>query len=585
MLSTEHDSVLEKTPNPCTLVGTEQNSYPQASRQVGENVIDSELGAKNQSDTIKTKVNAVVGHDRQDSSANIQAGTMLGNRRQQVQQANARLRTERAHEKLYEEMASGEYDCQALKWVGAMHEGEEVTPTYSEVTECVAPLNIGPLQYKATIESKWPYATPEALDKARTHMLIYNATRATAVPNYVANKQLLASNMKIDTWRHMLQNYQDRKICEFLEFGWPIGYVSENITEPTLTNHKSACDYQEDIDTFISKECKLGAMLGPFDEPPFVPWTQISPMMTRTKKDTDARRVIIDLSFPTGHSVNTGIPKGQAAGISTAYTLPAITDLTDLVKTTGFSAFMWKCDLERAYRQMRIDPLAYPLLGIKHRDKYYIDICPSFGCRTSGHSQQRVSEALVYLMNAAGYNCLAYVDDFAGVQSSYGEAMCAFEYFHKLCEQLGMVIAHEKSAKPNTEMEWLGYHVDSNEMTVKIPAQKLGEVIAKCQYWLHKKSANKRETQSLVGKLAHISSCVKHARKFMSRILFFLRTINDNEYKYLSTETKKDIAWFGDCATMMNCKILIGPSLSCVSIECDACLQGGGASPKIGSMP
>lgn len=189
----------------------------------------------------------------------------------------------------------------------------------------------------------------------------------------------------------------------------------------------------------------------------------------------------------------------------------------------------------------------------------------------------------MYLMRSAGYNCLAYVDDFAGVQSSYGEAMNAFDYFHDLCQKLGVVIVHDKSARPSTEMEWLGYTVDSNEMCVRIPPPKLGEIVAKAQYWLHKKAANKRKTQSLVGKLAHISSCVKHARKFMSRILFFLRSINDQEYKYISKETKEDIAWFGLCAAEMNCKVLIGPPLSCVVIECDACLQGVGGSPQTSS--
>lgn len=57
------------------------------------------------------------------------------------------------------------------------------------------------------------------------------------------------------------------------------------------------------------------------------------------------------------------------------------------IARAGRGAMLWKCDLERAYRQLRIDPLAYPLLGIQHRGGFYVDICPSFGCRVSGASQ------------------------------------------------------------------------------------------------------------------------------------------------------------------------------------------------------
>ena len=66
---------------------------------------------------------------------------------------------------------------------------------------------------------------------------------------------------------------------------------------------------------FIETENRLGAMLGPFKEPPFTPWTQVSPMMIRPKRYTDKKRVIIDLSYPPGASVNASIRKGQFQGL------------------------------------------------------------------------------------------------------------------------------------------------------------------------------------------------------------------------------------------------------------------------------
>ena len=65
-------------------------------------------------------------------------------------------------------------------------------------------------------------------------------------------------------------------------------------------NHARAADSDVHINEFIQKECHLGAMLRPFDTAPFEPWCQVSPLMTRPKKNSSSRRVIIDLSFPVG---------------------------------------------------------------------------------------------------------------------------------------------------------------------------------------------------------------------------------------------------------------------------------------------
>ena len=58
-------------------------------------------------------------------------------------------------------------------------------------------------------------------------------------------------------------------------------------------------------------------------------------------------------------------------------------DLSRCIVALGPSCFVWKADLERAYRQLRSQPLDYPLMGIKHRNNVYIDVCPSFGARGS----------------------------------------------------------------------------------------------------------------------------------------------------------------------------------------------------------
>jgi hypothetical protein len=51
------------------------------------------------------------------------------------------------------------------------------------------------------------------------------------------------------------------------------------------------------------------AIIGPFEKNPFNCSLKISPLNTVTKKDSIERRVILDLSFPEGQSVNEFISK------------------------------------------------------------------------------------------------------------------------------------------------------------------------------------------------------------------------------------------------------------------------------------
>lgn len=374
---------------------------------------------------------------------------------------------------------------------------------------------------------------------APIHGAIYKVVKATNVPNYLSARVKIPSGLNTKQWRKHLEGYADSCICDYLDYGWPISYTGSKPPTAVTENHKSAIDFPVHVDNFLQKECAMGAMIGPFKEPPFEPWCQVSPLMTRPKKDSVKRRVIIDLSFPEGEGVNDGIVRNVYEGEELVYTLPTITDMCHEIAKAGKGAYIWKCDLERAYHQLRIDPLAYPLLGIQHRAGFYVDICPSFGCRVSGASQQRVSEAVAYMMKKKGHRILVYVDDFAGIHSEHAGAVKAFEDFNLLCAEIGLQLAEEKSARPAKRMEWLGFEFDTDHLTVKIPEKKLAEVIEETQKWEGKIYATRREIQSLVGRLAHISTCVAHARKYMTRILSLLRGSIGTTKVFLSKEAKK----------------------------------------------
>lgn len=232
------------------------------------------------------------------------------------------------------------------------------------------------VKYMEMISACWPTVSKVAQKAFPEFAELYNNIIAKAVPNFLGAKAPVKSGLQIQKWRDCLTDYHDSFLCDFLEFGWPLGYKAEGPPESVATNHPSAKAHMPHVTKFIQEELNHDALLGPFEEPPFKPWVRISPLMTRSKKDSLDRRIIVDLSFPPGLSVNDGIDPKDHFGNDITYSLPSIMDLVTHVKTQGKSCYLWKADLTRAYRQLRVDPADSPLLGIKVGPHIYIDCCP-----------------------------------------------------------------------------------------------------------------------------------------------------------------------------------------------------------------
>ena len=106
-----------------------------------------------------------------------------------------------------------------------------------------------------------------------------------------------------------------------------------------------------------------------------------NPMLTRPRRDSEKLRVILDLSFPIGHSVNAGIPSCQLDGSDFKLRLPTIHHLAANVVALGRGCHMYKVDLSRAYRQLRSDPWDWPLLRIAWVTDTFLDVAIPFGLR------------------------------------------------------------------------------------------------------------------------------------------------------------------------------------------------------------
>lgn len=465
-----------------------------------------------------------------------------------------------------------------LRWLS-----DRPCPINTDINFPLVDLSVLEAQHKI-LSSHWPKPTPDAYTCQPDFCELYDDILSFSLPNFMGARRTIASGLNLECWEALLKDYHDNEICYFLRYGWPIGYHSTDIPKSISDNHPSALAHPTHIQDFLEKEAQHAAIVGPFKNSPFHPWVRLSPMMTRPKKNSLKRRVIIDLSFPEGASVNDGIRITSIYGRDSSYTLPNINDLTEQVSLIGKSAWIWKADLERAYRQLRLDPIDTPLMGLTFQQQIFLDICPSFGCRSSSSACQRVTAAVTYLMRKRGWTVLAFLDDFAGIENSKEKAQQAYTEFLQLTTELGLTLAEDKCSCPTQQVEWLGYEVDVLAMTVSIPPLKLAQVLDECERWENKKVASKNMIQSLVGKLIHIANCIRHARKFVARILSTLRYMVAAQkiWTSITPNFRADVAWFKNYAELANGIALITPSLSEFAIECDSSLTGGGGNSITG---
>ena len=105
-------------------------------------------------------------------------------------------------------------------------------------------------------------------------------------------------------------------------------------------------------------------------------------------KDDSKRRVIVDFSFPSGSSVNDGIPQYTYLDSTIEFCLPSVQSMVDRLNELGRGCLLYKRDLKGAFRQFSIDPVDYIFTGLWWDGKVFVDTRLAMGLRSSAYCCQ-----------------------------------------------------------------------------------------------------------------------------------------------------------------------------------------------------
>ena len=189
-------------------------------------------------------------------------------------------------------------------------------------------------------------------------------------------------------------------MAEYIQFGFP------------LAIDYNKCKYNTDISRYFQVETSKYAILGPFENNPFDKM-HFSPLMPRDKPDGNVRE-IVDLSWPIGQSVNSCTTPGIFDNVQFQLKYPSIDLLVQKISEICPSALLYKIDLERAFRNLKIDPYDYHVLGLCWKQRTYFDASVPFGFTMGAASFQSCTDLITWALRQCNIWVISYLDDFFG---------------------------------------------------------------------------------------------------------------------------------------------------------------------------
>ena len=151
-----------------------------------------------------------------------------------------------------------------------------------------------------------------------------------------------------------------------------------------------------------------------------------------------------------------------------------------------------------------------------HDGLYFYDKMLPFGCSISCAIFQKFATCLQWIIRK---KCPCgetdhYLDDFIfGGQANSNHFLEIMKTFFGSCMKLGIPAAEEKTVWPTPVLVFLGLELDTLLMQVRIPHNKIEQLIIKAVL-AHKQSITLKEMQSLLGSLNFVCRAIVPGRPF-----------------------------------------------------------------------
>ena len=344
----------------------------------------------------------------------------------------------------------------------------------------------------------------------RRYMYYDDLLGLSTAPTLVASSSIISNQagpslVDFPCLAQYLISYPDQSLVTFIlagiRDGFWIGVSGNHSLRSSTHNHPSCRVNPAAVSSYISSERAAGRMLGPLPQSDSI---QVSPIGLGPKgHQGDAWRLIVDLSYPGGQSINDKITSDLCS-----LWYPSVDNAVSFILALG------------QHTQLGIQPV-HPddrhLLGISWEDHVYVDLCLPFGLRSVPKIFTAFADVLAWVLHHCGVRLLIhYLKDFLIFGSPFtGEAHSALRIAMDVLAYLHIPVSLPKLEGMSATVNFLGILINTVRMELRLPHDKLLRMKLLVANWLGRRSGRCSVVASLLGHLSHAAVVANPGRIFL----------------------------------------------------------------------
>ena len=246
------------------------------------------------------------------------------------------------------------------------------------------------------------------------------------------------------------------------------------------------------------------------------------------------------------------------------------------------NSLLAKIDLKDAYLSVPVRPQSARLLQFKWRTKRYQYITMPFGLNIAPSIFTRIMKHPIRMLRTQGVSAIIYLDDILIAASDCNTIRLHIQWTTSLLIALGFIINWEKSVlNPAIEMTFLGIQINTEKMSLELPALSLNKIRAGCRKLLVTKKDTARNVAHLIGLMTHSKIAILPAPPYYRSLQYdLIKVITHGSYEqhvFLQEQTNLDLQWWVKESPSWNSAPILPMRIS-LEISSDASLHGWGAA-------
>ena len=244
-------------------------------------------------------------------------------------------------------------------------------------------------------------------------------------------------------------------------------------------------------------------------------------------------------------------------------------------------SFMSSIDLKDAYYSVLIFENDRKYLKFEWEGSLYqYRVLPN-GLACAPRYFTKILQPIFTAAHLKGINCFPYIDDICIVADTAISCAEAVRELAKDLDAVGLVVHPVKSElTPSKKLKFLGFYIDTRNMVVTLPQEKIENFEQKALKLLSKEDVKIRHVARLVGYMVAYTQAVDYGLLYQKALekdkneALVLSKGNFESRMVLSLEARDDIFWWLE--NIRKAKRIIRPATPDIYIESDASMGGWG---------